>query len=452
MHEFLYSVPSFIVAITILVAIHEFGHYWVAKILGVKILRFSIGFGKPLYKRNFSKDKTEFVIAAIPLGGYVKMLDEREGEVDAADIDRAFNRQHVAKRFAIVFAGPFFNFIFAVFAYWVMFVNGTPGITPVVGEVIKNSPAEIAGLQTGDKIVSINGVETPIWDVALNEFVPVVLAKMKAELLVETDSGLTSKVNFDFTNSKSDLEKDGLFTILGFKPWRPVAIPKIGGVLNDLPAAKAGLKKGDLVLKVNETSVSTWDEMAEVIYRYPDKEINLLVDSSGELKTLIVHTIKKVRDGKEIGLIGVKPDVTYPADMKINHQYSFFESFNQALIKTWRTTVRTFSFLGKMINGEVSLKNISGPITIAKVAGLAAEAGLSKFVGILALISVSLGILNLLPIPMLDGGHLFYYIIEIIKGSPVSASFEAFGQRIGIVMLLMLMSLAFYNDLLRLIS
>lgn len=450
MHDFLYSIPSFIVAITILVAIHEYGHYWVAKTLGVKILRFSIGFGKPLFKMTFGQDKTEFVVAAVPLGGYVKMLDEREADVSASEVDRAFNRQHVAKRFAIVFAGPFFNFIFAVFAYWAMFVNGTPGITPVIGDITKDSPARIAGLQTGDKIISINKVETPIWDVALNEFIPVILGKSKAEVVIKTQSGLSSNVNFDFTNSNADLEKENIFNILGFKPWRPKASSKIGLVVKDSPAFKAGLKVGDRILKVNDVKVSSWQEMAKQISSYPDKTINLTIDSSTEIKQLSIHTNKAMRNGKSIGLIGVSNAVSYPDEMKVNYQYSVVDSIEQAFVTTWRTTTRTLSFLGKMIMGEVSIKNISGPITIAKFAGLSADAGLSKFLGFLALISVSLGILNLLPIPMLDGGHLFYYVIEIVKGSPVSASFEVFGQQIGIVMLIMLMSLAFYNDLLRL--
>lgn len=452
MYDLLYSIPAFIVAITILVAIHEYGHYWVAKTLGVKILRFSIGFGKPFYTKKFGKDNAEFVLAAIPLGGYVKMLDEREADVAPADLDRAFNRQHVAKRFAIVFAGPFFNFIFAIFAYWAMFVNGTPGITPIVGDVSKDSPAHISGLQTGDKIISINGVDTPIWDVALNEFVPVVLGKSKAEIIVEVESGSRSTVNLDFTGSTKDLETEGLFSILGFKPWRPFITSRIAKVLENKPAAKAGIKKGDIVLAVNNIKVDSWDEMAKQIYRYPDTEIELTIESAGNVKNVTIHTLKKIVNKKEIGIIGVTPDVSYPDAMKVNHQYSVTESIEQSLLSTWRTITRTFSFLGKMISGEVSLKNISGPITIAKVAGLAAEAGLSKFLGILALISVSLGILNLLPIPMLDGGHLFYYVIEIVKGSPVSAAFEAVGQRIGIMMLLMLMSLAFYNDLLRVFS
>lgn len=450
MHDFIYSIPSFIVAITILVAIHEYGHYRVAKSLGVKILRFSIGFGKPLFKMTFGKDKTEFIIAAVPLGGYVKMLDEREADVPASELDRAFNRQHVAKRFAIVFAGPFFNFIFAVFAYWAMFVNGTPGILPVVGEVAKNSVAQAAGLHPGDTIISINEVETPVWDVALNEFIPVILGKSKADLVVKTNSGLNTVLKLDFTKSNADLETENIFVILGFKPWRPIATSKIGLVVADSPAFKAGLKVGDLILKINNVNVSSWKDMAKQISGYPDKKIELTVESSGEVKQIFVHTKKTMRDGKAVGLIGVSNAVSYPDEMKVNYQYSVFDSIEQSLTMTWRTTTRTVSFLFKMIAGEVSIKNISGPITIAKYAGLSADAGLSKFLGFLALISVSLGILNLLPIPMLDGGHLFYYVIEIIKGSPVSASFEVFGQQIGIVMLIMLMGLAFYNDLLRL--
>ncbi len=450
MLDVLYSLLSFIVAITILVAIHEYGHYWVAKISGVKILRYSIGFGKPLYKRNFGRDKTEFVIAAIPMGGYVKMLDEREAEVPAADLERAFNRQHVAKRFAIVFAGPFFNFIFAVFAYWLMFVNGTPGIVPVIGEVVKDSPAAIAGMQSGDTIVSINDIETPIWDVVLNEFVPVIIGKSTASVVVKTESGMNTELNFNFSSLTEDLESNNILSILGVKPWRPVASAKIGGVVADYPAEKAGLQKGDVILKVNGISVSTWLEMAKQISSRPGETIELTVESAGSVKQIFVNTKEDTRNGKVVGIIGISNAAAYPDEMKRNYQYPVFQSIPRAVEATWNATGRTLVFLYKMVLGEVSIRNISGPITIAKYAGLSADAGLSKFLGFLAIVSISLGVLNLLPIPMLDGGHLFYYLIEIVKGSPVSVAFEAAGQQVGIVLLLMLMSLAFYNDFLRL--
>ncbi len=450
MLDVLYSLLSFIVAITILVAIHEYGHYWVAKISGVKILRYSIGFGKPLYKRDFGQDKTEFVIAAIPMGGYVKMLDEREAEVPAADLQRAFNRQHVAKRFAIVFAGPLFNFIFAVFAYWLMFVNGTPGIVPVVGEVVKDSPAAIAGMRSGDTIVSINDIETPIWDVVLNEFVPVIIGKSTARVVVKTESGMDAELHFDFSSLTEELESNNILSILGIKPLRPVANTKIGGVVADYPAAKAGLQKGDIVLKVNGTRVSTWLEMAKQISSRPGETVELMVESAGSVKQIFVKTKEDTRNGKVIGIIGISNAAAYPDEMKRNYQYPVFQSIPKAVEATWNATGRTLVFLYKMVLGDVSIRNISGPITIAKYAGLSADAGLSKFLGFLAIVSISLGVLNLLPIPMLDGGHLFYYLIEIVKGSPVSVAFEAAGQQIGIVLLLMLMSLAFYNDFLRL--
>ncbi len=450
MLDVLYSLLSFIVAITILVAIHEYGHYWVAKISGVKILRYSIGFGKPLYKRDFGQDKTEFVIAAIPMGGYVKMLDEREAEVPAADLQRAFNRQHVAKRFAIVFAGPLFNFIFAVFAYWLMFVNGTPGIVPVVGEVVKDSPAAIAGMRSGDTIVSINDIETPIWDVVLNEFVPVIIGKSTARVVVKTESGMDAELHFDLSSLTEELESNNILSILGIKPLRPVANTKIGGVVADYPAAKAGLQKGDIVLKVNGTRVSTWLEMAKQISSRPGETVELMVESAGSVKQIFVKTKEDTRNGKVIGIIGISNAAAYPDEMKRNYQYPVFQSIPKAVEATWNATGRTLVFLYKMVLGDVSIRNISGPITIAKYAGLSADAGLSKFLGFLAIVSISLGVLNLLPIPMLDGGHLFYYLIEIVKGSPVSVAFEAAGQQIGIVLLLMLMSLAFYNDFLRL--
>ena len=450
MHEFIFSIPSFIVAITILVAIHEFGHFWVARLAGVKILRYSIGFGKPLYKKIFGEDNTEFTIAAIPLGGYVKMLDEREGEVSEAELPRAFNRQHVAKRFAIVFAGPLFNFIFAVFAYWFMFINGTPGISPVVGEVFENTPLEIAGLETGDEFLRINNVDTPIWDVVLNEFVQNALDKSTIEVVVKTREGVSKTLTVDFSSVNIDIESKELLKDLGFMPWRPPAKPEIAAVMKDSPADKAGLKKGDIIQKVNTIAVNGWDQMAKIISALPDKDIVLTVKTPERVKQVEVHTKKITREGKEVGIIGIAAASSYPDSMKVNYQYSVVDSIAKALETTWLSTTRTLTFLAKMITGEISLRNISGPITIAKYAGLSADAGLSKFLGFLAIVSISLGVLNLLPIPMLDGGHLFYYLIEIVKGSPVSASFEMVGQQVGIIALLMLMSLALYNDLLRL--
>lgn len=449
MSEFITSILSFLVAIIILVAIHEFGHYWVAKKLGVKILRFSIGFGKPIYKKIWGKDKTEFVVAAIPLGGYVKMLDEREGEVDETELKRAFNRQHVSKRIAIVFAGPFFNFIFAVFAYWAMFVNGTPGIKPVIGDVVKDTPAYIAGLQVEDRIISINDIDTPVWDVVITEFVPALMARANTKVTVEKSSGAKVELFLDFSDTQFDLEKDSILKVLGFEPWRPSLTSEVGRVLKGKPAEQAGLQQGDIIVKIEDIEVSTWNEMATEISKYPDQRITLIVKRDSRLEEFSINTTSTKRNNKLVGLVGIAP-ISFPDDMKTNYQYSFFQSIPKAFETTWLMTERTVTFLYKMVLGEVSLKNISGPITIAKYAGLAADAGFSKFVGLLAIISISLGILNLLPIPMLDGGHLLYYAIEIVKGSPVSAATEMLGQQIGIVLLLMLMSLAFYNDLLRL--
>jgi len=451
MQEFLYSIPSFLVAITILVAIHEFGHYWVAKSLGVKVLRFSIGVGKPIYTRIFGKDKTEFVVAALPLGGYIKMLDERESDVEPEEINRAFNRQPVSTRFAVVFAGPLFNIIFAVFAYWAMFVNGTPGIKPVIGEITPDSIAYVSGLETGDKIVSINDVDAPVWDVVITEFASALIDKSVTNVVVLKHSGGYTDLSFNLTQAQFDLEKDDILKVLGFAPWRPVLYSEIGRVLKNNPAEQAGLKVGDIILSINEISVSSWEEMATEISKYPEQNISVLIKRNNEEQKLLVHTTSATKEGKKVGRIGIGP-ISFPDEMRTIYQYSVFESISKAFETTWTSTTRTINFLYKMVVGEVSLKNISGPITIAKYAGLAADAGLSKFLGLLAIISISLGVLNLLPVPMLDGGHLMYYIVEIIKGSPVSSETEMRGQQVGIIFLIMLMSLAFYNDLLRLFN
>ena len=447
----LYTLLSFIVAISILVAIHEFGHYIVAKKLGVKILRFSIGFGQPLWKKRFGEDQTEFVIAAIPLGGYVKMLDARETEVAAEEEHREFTRQSVWTRIAIVVAGPAFNFIFAIFAYWLMFVVGVSGIKPVIGNVDADGMAKQAGLVSGYEIVAINNNKTPIWDVAVKNIIPAIVDRSQAVLELKDKEGKTVTRTLDFSATTGEIKVEKLFKQLGFKPWRPVIEPVVGAVLDNSPAKGAGFKVNDKIISVNKTKTPDWIDVVEIVSSKPAEILQVVILRDGQHKTLQVIPEKIVRNGKTIGRLGLghKAGAAYPKDMRVTHGYNILESIPRAFSRTWDFSVLTFKMMGKIFTGEISIKNLSGPVSIAQYAGYSASAGLARFLDFLAIVSISLGILNLLPIPILDGGHLTYYLIEVVRKKPVSDETQEFASRIGMVLLFSLMGVALYNDILR---
>jgi regulator of sigma E protease len=454
MSSVIFSILAFLVAISVLIAIHEFGHFWVAKKLGVKVLRYSIGFGKPIWKKTAGADNTEYVIASLPLGGYVKMLDEREGTVSDEEKHRAFNRQPVSKRFAIVFAGPAFNFLFAIFAYWLMFIIGVTGVKPVVGDIEAGTPAAIAGLVSGQEIVAINNKPTPIWDVAIQAIVPALVDREALDIEVKGQDGYTHNVILDLTDTDSELEPGELFAALGFKPWRPTVLPVVGTVVTGSPAERAGLLEGDQILAIDVKPITDWGELVEYVAPRPDSNLQIRINRQGIEQTVSLRTESVTVKDKVVGRMGIGPKDLgkYPEDMKILYRYSLIDSVGQALGQTWNNTLLTLKMIGKILVGEVSVRNLSGPINIAVYAGYSASAGFARFMDFLAIVSISLGVLNLLPIPILDGGHLMYYVAEIIKGSPVSEATMEVGQRIGIVLLLMLMSVAFYNDILRLLN
>lgn len=450
----LFTLVSFIVAISILVAIHEYGHYIVAKKLGVKILRFSIGFGQPLWKKRFGKDQTEFVIAALPLGGYVKMLDKRETDVEAHEAHREFTGQSVWKRIAIVAAGPVFNFLFAIAAYWLMFVIGVSGVKPIIGEVDNNSLAERAGLAPGYEIIAINNTLTPIWDVAIKNIIPAVVDRSQVSIELKDNNGLSFTRTLDFSATTGEIKVEQLFEQLGFRPWRPKLEAVIGTVVEDSPAKRAGFKESDKVIAVNQKSISDWSDFVDVVSNRPEQVLQVEVLRDGRNQILRVIPEKVSRNGKTVGRLGVGYKVAsgYADEMRVSHGYGVIEAIPNALSRTWDFSVLTLKMFAKMFSGEISFKNLSGPVSIAQYAGYSANAGMARFLDFLAIVSISLGILNLLPIPILDGGHLVYYLIEVVRKKPVTEEFQEFASRIGMVLLLSLMVVAFYNDIIRVLG
>ena len=452
-----YSLLAFIVAIGVLVTIHEFGHYWVARKMGVKVLRFSVGFGKPIWLRRAGPDQTEYVIASIPFGGYVKMLDEREGEVDANELERAFNRKSVWRRIAIVAAGPAFNFLFAILAYYLMFMAGVGGVKPLIGEVENPSPAYSAGIQPRDLILSINGIETPSWEKARFTMLQ---EAVDAERLVLKVQGADLQLHERVIDMRGVevLKSDqiDLLRDLGIASWRPDIPPVIAEVLDDGAARQAGIMAEDRVVALDGVSIESAHQWVRLIRDNPGKTMPLRVLRDGSEVELSLTPRSRVEDGETFGYIGVRNRVDIPEsvrrEMTVVERHGPVDALLEAADKTWRMSWLTLRVLGKLVIGEASVRNLSGPITIAQYAGITARIGLEPFLAFLAIISISLGVLNLLPVPMLDGGHLFYYFVEIFKGSPVSEQTEIIGQKIGILLLFCLMSIAIYNDLLRLVE
>ena len=451
MLDFLFTLLSFVVALGVLIAVHEFGHFWVAKKLGVKVLRFSIGFGKPLWRRLGRDGETEYVIASIPMGGYVKMLDEREGDVDPSEAHRAFNRQPVGRRFAVVAAGPLFNLAFAIFAYWVMFVLGVPGMKAVLGDVEPGSIAAEAGLHSGQVIVAVEGEATPTWGAAMERLIPKVMLKEPLTISID-DNGLAYERRLHFERLNGETSPSVLLEKSGLRPYRPTLPAVIGSVSIGSPAEQAGLQIGDQVISVAGTSIDDWSGLVDTVQLHPGELIPISVRRNGGTYTTEIRPQSIAGDSGPVGRIGVgvQYDEAMFDNLRSELKYGPLEAVGKAVSKTWEMSVLTLRMMFKMLVGDASTENISGPISIAQYAKTSADSGLSHFIGFLAVVSLSLGVLNLLPIPVLDGGHLLYYLIESIKGSPVSEQIEMIGQKIGLAFIIGLMFIAFYNDLARL--
>jgi regulator of sigma E protease len=465
------TVLAFLVTLGVLIVIHELGHYGVARLCGVKVLRFSIGFGRPLFKAVRGPDRTEWVVAAIPLGGYVRMLDERDddgGPVPVADLPRAFNRQSVWRRIAIVLAGPLANLLLAVVVYWALNVFGVMEPKAVVAQPAASTPAARAGLQRGDLIVAIDDEPVRSWNEVNWLILQHAVARRAVDLTVQRADGVTRLVKLDLSGmSKADLEGNPLPRV-GLAVGG--GVPQLGRIAAGSAAERAGLRTGDRVLEADGRAIGSASEFITIIRCAPERSIDFVVERDGRTFVIpVTPTLVQEPSTDDWGLIGAAwrklfgksatedakkgskgqiGAVVEPLELVRVH-YGPVEGMARAVVRTWDTIVFSLSMLGKMITGEASWKNLSGPITIADYAGKTASMGLVAFVSFLALVSISLGVLNLLPIPMLDGGHLLYYLVEIIKGSPPPDGVVEWGQRIGFGLLLSLTMLALYNDLQR---
>jgi len=441
------TIPSFLVAITILVAVHEFGHFYVARLCGVKVLRFSIGFGKVLLRRYDSKG-TEFTLSALPFGGYVKMLDEREGEVPAELIAQAFTRKTVAQRMAIVVAGPVANFILAILLFWIVLLGGERGLIPFIGSVEPNSIAAKAGLEVGQEIIAVDGVITPTEQLVAKQLIGRLGESGNIHFTVRyPNSTLNYEIDVPLDGWMRGVKDPDPFKGLGIEQAYPV-MTIVGEVTANSPAERAGFIAGDKIVKVDDLVIDDWRVWVDYIRSHPAKLLSVQVERNQQLISLSVTPESFTEKGVSYGRIGVasKP---LSEDLFRHYDYSVGGAFIAGLERTWDSAGFVLLSVKKLILGEISTKNLSGPISIAKVAGSSAQIGLKSFVAFVALLSVFLGVFNLLPIPVLDGGHLLYLTIELIKGKPVSEQLQILAYQFGFAVVIGLSVLALYNDIMR---
>jgi regulator of sigma E protease len=462
------TIVAFIFTLGLLVTIHEYGHFIVARMFNVKVLRFSIGFGKPLWQKTFGKDKTELVIAAIPLGGYVKMLDERELEQELEantsnsekqqyseqELNRAFNRLYVGKRIAIVLAGPVANLLLAILLYWVLYMLGIVGLQPNVGKIALNTPAALAGFMEGDRIQKINGHAITSWQEIRWQILNESIKKNSVDIEVNNVNKGIVNYQLDVSSVNHEDQQHDLLDQLGLVADQPVIQAKMGELTAQGAADKAGLKKNDVIIGVNNKTISTWEEFVTQVRGHPQEILTLMVKRNDNTITLKLIPEAVTENDETVGKIGAAVGVEQSELDRyfvVTH-YSAFESLIKASQKTWDTSIFSLKMLGRMLTGDVSWKMMSGPVTIASYAGQSAHMGFKIFIGFLALMSISIGVLNLLPIPVLDGGHLMYYMVEFLTGKPISESVMVVGQKIGMLLIGSMMILAFFNDINRFIT
>ncbi len=453
--DILVTVGSFIVALAILITIHEFGHFWVARRVGVRVLRFSIGFGRPLLRWRGRHDETEYVIAAVPLGGYVKMLDEREEAVPEDQLGRSFNRQRLWKRALIVIAGPASNLLFAVLVYWIIFIVGDPGLRAVIGTVAPQSVAAESGFQPGDELLLIGNQPVKSWETAIFSFSLDALDGQDLRVRVRDASGQEHDRWLQGAVLTKLTETPDLLDWLGLEPRRPELPAVIGEIVPGESAQQAGFEVGDRLVAADGRQIPSWQDWVALVREHAGQTILVDVERrDGSTPQIAITPRPTDIDGKRIGRIGA--GVAVPEHLMDDYQvlvrYAPVAALGQAFNKTLNMSTMMLRVMGRMLIGESSVKNLSGPITIAEYAGRSASSGLNAFVKFLAVVSISLGVLNLLPIPVLDGGHLLYFLIEWVKGSPVSEQIQGQAQTLGFILLAALMLLAFYVDLSRLLG
>ncbi|VXC70222.1 zinc metallopeptidase [Pseudomonas sp. 8Z] len=447
----LYMLVGTLIALGVLVTFHEFGHFWVARRCGVKVLRFSVGFGKALVRWH-DRHGTEFVIAAIPLGGYVKMLDEREGDVPSALLDQAFNRKTVGQRIAIVSAGPIANFLLALVFFWAVAMLGSQQVRPVIGVVEEGSLAAAAGLQAGQEIVSVNDQVTTGWAAVNLQLVSRLGESGVLDIgVLEPGSTVESHKRLELNNWLRGADEPDPIGSLGIQPWRPALQP----VLEELdalgPAKAAGLRAGDRLLALDDQPLSDWQQVVDKVRALPGERISLRFEREGQVQDVQLTLASRGEGEARSGYLGAGvKGVEWPPEMLREVSYGPLEAVAEGARRTWAMSLLTLESLKKMLFGELSVKNLSGPITIAKVAGASAQSGLGDFLNFLAYLSISLGVLNLLPIPVLDGGHLLFYLVEWVRGRPLSERVQGWGMQIGISLVVGVMLLALVNDLSRL--
>jgi len=448
----LFMIVAAILLLGPLIAIHEFGHYFVARKLGVKVQVYSIGFGPPLIKWKSKKSGIQYQLSALPFGGYVKMLDEREGNVAEEDLPQAFNRQSPWKRIAIVAAGPLINLVFAIVLFWILFLPSQEQLNTRVGKIFPGTPAAAVQMQTGDKITAIDGTPVSTWE-KLN-YAIVDRAGETGVIQVQVErQGQLQQFSLPIQNFLKDQSKSPLET-LGFIPYRPQIPAVVTKLSEDGAAIRQGIKEGDKIVAIDGVKMKDWFDVVEIVQASPEKLLKIDVLRNGEIRQLdVMPQGQRDNMGNVIGMLGVQSTpgkVTIPDEYKQTIQYNPAQALMMAVDKTGQISGMILNSMAKMVRGLIGLDNLSGPITIAKVAGQSAEMGWQTFISFMALMSISLGILNLLPIPMLDGGHLVYYFIEAIRGKPVSEQIQIFGLKIGMVLLGSMMLLALFNDFMRL--